>query len=111
MCLGNRQPWAAGTGGRRGAFGLMELMTTLSNQSTPRGLSGAEARARLERYGPNSLPEKPRESLWRRFITQFRSPLIYILLFALVIDLGIWLGEGAHGLPFESFAIVFILLL
>src|SRR5919112_2327722 len=86
-------------------------MTAATNHSTVRGLSDAEARVRLERYGPNALPDKPKESLSRRFVTQFRSPLIYILLFALVIDLGIWLGEGARGLPVESFAIVFILLL
>ena len=65
----------------------------------------------MERYGPNALPEKRPITLRRRFIAQFRSPLIYVLLFALVIDLTIWLVEGARGLPFESFAIVFILLL
>ncbi len=75
------------------------------------GLSSEEARARRERYGPNALPEEQSEPMWRRFLRQFQSPLIYILLFALAFDLFAWIQEGAHGLPVESIAIAFILLL
>jgi P-type Ca2+ transporter type 2C len=75
------------------------------------GLSTAEAKARLKEYGLNELPMTPPVTLWSRFISQFRSPLIYILIFALVVDVVIWLVEGAKGLPVESFAIGFILLL
>jgi Ca2+-transporting ATPase len=76
-----------------------------------RGLSTQEARSRLSRYGRNTLPEKPPTPLWRRFVQQFRSPLIYILLFALLVDLGIWFAEGARSVPVESIAIGLILLL
>ncbi len=76
-----------------------------------RGLSSAEARERLRRFGPNALPERPPESPWRRFFRQFHSPLIYILLFALIVDLAVWVGEGTRGLPLESLAIAAILLL
>ncbi len=65
----------------------------------------------MARFGRNALPEKPPTPLWWRFLQQFRSPLIYILLFALVIDLGIWLAEGAQDVPVESIAIALILLL
>ncbi len=75
------------------------------------GLSHAEAETRLRQFGLNELPEKPPISFWRRLIEQFRSPLIYILLFALVVDLAIWTVEGASGWPDESFAIALILLL
>lgn len=75
------------------------------------GLSAAEAAVRLEKYGPNSVPEKPPKSLFRRFIEQFQSPLIYILLIALLVDLLIWFFEGASGVPVESAAIALILLL
>src|SRR5262245_25581050 len=75
------------------------------------GLAGNEARARLQQYGLNSLPEKLPTPLWRRFLLQFKSPLIYILLFALAIDFAIWFGEEASGLPVESIAIAIILLL
>ena len=75
-----------------------------------RGLSSNEAAERLSRVGPNALPERPPDPLWRRFVRQFASPLIYILLFALAFDLGVWLYEGAHGWPIEASAIGLILL-
>lgn len=59
----------------------------------------------------NALPEPPPVSLWRRLLEQFRSPLIYILLFALTADLIIWYIEGHAAWPVESFAIALILLL
>ena len=74
------------------------------------GLSTAEATERLSRVGPNALPEHAPDPLWRRFVRQFRSPLIYILLFALAFDLGLWIYEGAHAWPIEATAIGLILL-
>jgi len=74
------------------------------------GLSTAEATARLSRVGPNALPERAPDPLWRRFVRQFESPLIYILLFALAFDLGLWIYEGAHAWPIEATAIGLILL-
>jgi P-type Ca2+ transporter type 2C len=73
------------------------------------GLSNEAAQARLRQYGPNALPERPPTPLWRRFARQFQSPLIYILLFALVADAAIWVSEGATGAPVESIAIAVIL--
>lgn len=75
------------------------------------GLTNAEAAARLATAGPNALPERTPDSAWRRFVRQFESPLIYILLFALVFDAGLWVYEGAHGWPIEALAIAIILLL
>jgi Ca2+-transporting ATPase len=74
------------------------------------GLSTADAAERLQRFGPNALPEQPAEGLWRRFARQFDSPLIFILLFALAFDVGLWVYEGAHGWPIEAIAIGVILL-
>jgi len=49
------------------------------------GLSEGEAAARLEKYGPNRLPEaKPRSALVR-FFSHFNNLLIYVLLGAAVI--------------------------
>ncbi|WP_233498230.1 cation-transporting P-type ATPase [Meiothermus sp. QL-1] len=79
-------------------------------RTLPPGLSEAEAKRRLEIHGPNRLPEKSPESFLHRFLRQFKSPLIYILLFALGVDLALWGLEGGHGLPFESIAIGLILL-
>jgi P-type Ca2+ transporter type 2C len=75
------------------------------------GLSTSEARARLGRHGPNALPSRAPTPLWRRFVQQFRSPLVVILLVALLFDAGLWMFEGAIGLPVEALAIAVILLL
>jgi Ca2+-transporting ATPase len=75
------------------------------------GLSTAEASERLSRFGPNALPETAPDPLWRRFLRQFASPLIYILLFALAFDIGLWIYDGSHGWPVEASAIALILLL
>jgi Ca2+-transporting ATPase len=48
--------------------------------------------------------------MWRRFVRQFNSPLIFILLFALAFDFALWAYEGAHGWPVEASAIALILL-
>ena len=46
---------------------------------------------------------------WARVARQLQSSIIYILLFALAFDLGVWIAEGAQDWPFESFAIATIL--
>lgn len=75
------------------------------------GLTAAEAHSRLLECGPNSLPEAPPIGVWRRLLAQFKSALIYILLFALVLDFVLWLHEGAGGVPYETIAIALILIL
>ncbi|NJR44003.1 hypothetical protein HC761_00560 [bacterium] len=76
-----------------------------------RGLTQQEAQQRLSTYGRNALPEAKGIGLGLRLLNQFKSPLIYILLLALTLDLALWLGEGAHEIPFESIAIGIILIL
>ena len=79
--------------------------------TVPAGLAPSEAAARLAEHGPNALPEPPPVSVLQRLLRQFASPLIYILLFALGVDIALWTYEGAHGVPFESIAIAAILVL
>ncbi|TMQ80793.1 cation-transporting P-type ATPase, partial [Actinomadura soli] len=47
-----------------------------------KGLTSGEARARLERDGPNTLPAARGRGPVTRFLLQFNSPLIYVLLVA-----------------------------
>jgi Ca2+-transporting ATPase len=55
--------------------------------SSPHGLSQAEAEKRLSQYGKNTLPQPQATSALQLFIRQFKSPLIYILLAAAVVSL------------------------
>lgn len=51
-----------------------------------KGLSAEEARRRLEESGPNALPEAVQRPRWRLYLSQFASPLIYILAVAALIS-------------------------
>lgn len=51
------------------------------------GLSSAEAKSRLEKYGENKLKGKPKKSLISLFFAQLKDWLIYVLLGAALITL------------------------
>lgn len=74
-----------------------------------RGLSSAEARHRLEEYGPNELTAARPEPAWRRFLRQFADPLIHLLAAAVVISVLAWLFEGARGVPVDAVVILVII--
>ena len=51
-----------------------------------RGLSGAEAKARLARFGPNLFRERQEKSLLLQYLTRFKNPLVIILLVASAVS-------------------------
>ncbi|HEX6237449.1 MAG TPA: HAD-IC family P-type ATPase [Acidimicrobiales bacterium] len=53
------------------------------------GLDADEVRRRQHEHGPNRLREQEAVSAWRVLLDQFTSPLIYVLLGALVVTLAI----------------------
>ncbi|MCK9794073.1 HAD-IC family P-type ATPase [Isoptericola sp. 4D.3] len=57
-----------------------------------RGLTAADAAARLAEVGPNRLPPPERDPLWKRVLVHFDDVLIYILLVSAVLKaiLGDW---------------------
>ncbi|MDT8388699.1 MAG: HAD-IC family P-type ATPase [Thiogranum sp.] len=55
------------------------------NTDPATGLSSGEAAARLERHGENRLAETPPRPTWLKFLDQFRSYLVIVLLFAAVL--------------------------
>ena len=61
-----------------------KLITAL--QSTNEGISQTEAAIRLQRYGMNSLETKKRTSTFGLLLSQFKSPLVLILIFASIIS-------------------------
>ena len=75
------------------------------------GLTTFEVTSRLERYGQNRLEEAPAVPAWRRFVAQFLDPLIYLLLFAVVVAFVAWLLDDRKGVPFDVIVIVVIVVL
>ncbi|MFA6475451.1 MAG: magnesium-translocating P-type ATPase [Patescibacteria group bacterium] len=54
--------------------------------TTPAGLSAAEAKARLEQFGYNTISEKKELGVIVEFLSHFKNPLIIILLSAALIS-------------------------
>ncbi len=64
--------------------------------SIEKGLSEAEAQSRLEKYGKNELIKEKGKTALQIFIGQFKSFLVYLLLFAIAISIIIGIWEGAQ---------------
>jgi Ca2+-transporting ATPase len=64
------------------------------------GLTSEEITSRRKTYGKNQLPEKKGTSPWSILVSQFKSPLIYIILFAALVSLIV----GEYG----DFAIIMV---
>jgi magnesium-transporting ATPase (P-type) len=73
-----------------------ESVVARLESSGENGLSPDEVRIRLERHGPNALPEAAHESSIVRFLKQFHNTLIYVLIGAAVITglLEEWVDTG-----------------
>ena len=61
-----------------------QLLTGLN--SAPQGLSQADAERRLQHFGPNVIRAASTTTPFGLFLSQFRSPLVLILVFAAVIS-------------------------
>ncbi|HTP03356.1 MAG TPA: cation-transporting P-type ATPase [Anaerolineales bacterium] len=58
-----------------------------------KGLSTQEAKTRLQKYGPNVLAEKKKESGWQAFLRQYQDLMQIVLLVAAIVNLvftGTW---------------------
>ncbi|MGH7492331.1 MAG: cation-translocating P-type ATPase, partial [bacterium] len=87
-----------------------EVLTAFETEAR-RGLSQAEARARLERYGRNELTAEKPVPAWRKFLAQFQDVLVILLLIATLISAALWLYERESALPYEALAIFAVVLL
>ena len=74
------------------------------NGTSEKGLTSAEAEARLEKYGRNKLRAAKKDSLFTRFMKQLSDPMIIILICAAAVSGIIAVLEN------ESFADVIIIL-
>jgi Ca2+-transporting ATPase len=98
-------------GGRRPYRQTVEQVLAVLGTDARRGLTGAEARARLERYGRNELASEARSPAWKKVLAQFTDVLVILLLLAAAISAALWLWERESALPYEAIAIGAIVLL
>ena len=75
------------------------------------GLTAQEASRRLAQDGPNELRSAPPIPAWRRFLSHFHDPLVYLLLAAVAIALVAWVIEGGVGWPVDAIVITIVVLL
>ena len=66
-----------------------------------KGLTSEEAKARLEKYGPNKLEEKAKKSWIRIFFEQMANPMIYVLFGAVAITIGVSIYETVKAGYFD----------
>jgi magnesium-transporting ATPase (P-type) len=64
--------------------------------SSPQGLTTTEAEQRLEQVGPNLVKAKRQATVLELFLSQFKSPIILMLLFATGVSavLGEWVDAA-----------------
>ena len=88
------RPGAAQDPGAYWSLSPADLIAAL--HTTAGGLSAAEARARLQRVGANTLDTSQRTSVISLIASQFKSPLVLILVFASVVSLiaAEWVDAG-----------------
>jgi magnesium-transporting ATPase (P-type) len=77
------------------AIAVDEVLRRLTT-SAENGLDAGEAAARLQKYGPNRLPEGRKRGPLMRFVSQFNNILVYVLLGAgfTKMMLGLWVDAA-----------------
>lgn len=85
----------------------LSVTEALSTQGTDpaRGLSTAEATARLARFGANVFSEAKKEPGWHAFIRQFRDPMQIVLLVAGVVS-GVLIQQWSTALVLFALALL-----
>ena len=57
------------------------------------GLTSEEAKIRLEKFGPNKLQEKKKDSWIKIFFSQMNDPMIFVLFAAIAVTIGVSIYE------------------
>ncbi|MFW6102035.1 MAG: HAD-IC family P-type ATPase, partial [Chloroflexota bacterium] len=69
-------------------------------ETSAEGLSRDEVGIRQERYGPNTIKSGKETSIWKIILHQIASPLVYVLLAAMVVTIAIqyWADATVIGI-------------
>ena len=90
--------------GRWWALPVDEVVDTLDVDPEV-GLAESVASARLDLFGLNQLEHRPGPTPVRRFLAQFRDPLVALLLVAIVVSLFAWWRSNESTVPVEAVVI------
>ena len=93
---------------KQAAYTQTEEQVLSSVQSTKEGLTSAQAKERLEKYGPNALQAGEKTTILQKFINQFKDFMIIVLLAAAVISF--FAHEGAPD-PTDAIVILAVVIL
>ena len=93
---------------KQAAYTQTEEQVLSSVQSTIEGLTSAQAKERLEKYGPNALQAGEKTTVLQKFINQFKDFMIIVLLAAAVISF--FAHEGAPD-PTDAIVILAVVIL
>ncbi len=77
-------------------------------QSTAKGLTSAEAKARLEKNGKNALDEAKKRPMILRFFDQFKDLMIIVLLVAALVSAALSIYQGEYSELIDSGLILLI---
>ena len=73
------------------------------------GLTSQQVEDSLRKHGNNTLSQPPRDTFWDKLLENFKDPIIRILIFALLVNVGfVFVG---HGDWIETFGIFIAILL
>ena len=93
---------------KQATYTQTEEQVLSSVQSTKEGLTSAQAKERLEKYGPNALQAGEKTTVLQKFINQFKDFMIIVLLAAAVISF--FAHEGAPD-PTDAIVILAVVIL
>lgn len=93
---------------KQAAYTQTEEQVLSSVQSTKEGLTSAQAKERLDKYGPNALQAGEKTTVLQKFINQFKDFMIIVLLAAAVISF--FAHEGAPD-PTDAIVILAVVIL
>ncbi len=79
-------------------------------ESSYDGLTSAEAKSRLERFGKNKLAEQEKKPLWKKFLEALSDPMIIMLLASAFISAATTLYQNVTLGTNESYADLLIIL-
>lgn len=68
------------------SLAIAEVIRVAQTDSA-KGLSEHEAENRQKEYGPNAYQTQPQKSFWLILLAQFRSPIVYLLVFGAAVSL------------------------